>query len=966
MPEWKDTVNLPRTDFPMKANLPTSEPETLARWAAMDLYGKIRARREGAPKFVLHDGPPYANGNIHLGTALNKILKDIVVKSRSMAGFDAPYVVGYDCHGLPIELKVDRELGPKKRDLTVAEFCRACRAYASRFVGTMTSQFQRLGILGTWDDPYLTMDFRYQAAIARTFGEFVERGLVYKGKKPVHWCIHCRTALAEAEVEYEDHSSPSIYVEFPLAQDAGAELAARVPAIAGRNLSVLIWTTTPWTIPSNLAIAFHPEFDYAAYDVDGRAVIVAEALADRVSAAVQRPFGAPVAKMKGADLERIRFQHPLYTRESLGVLGEYVTLDAGTGAVNTAPGHGAEDFNTGMRYGLDIYAPIGPAGHFLDDVELFGGMRVFDANPKVEEALKARGRLWHREAFVHQYPHCWRCHNPVIFLATSQWFIAMDQKVRLTTSAEATVVEKPNATYDADGDSRGGRLEPDRSLREAALDQIDNHVRWIPAWGHDRIYNMLASRPDWCISRQRAWGVPIPAVDCTRCGEAVVTTELVQRTAAVFEKYGADAWYERDTSEFVPPDLMCPICGGTAFEREMNILDVWFDSGSSHVAVLSVRPELTWPADMYLEGSDQHRGWFQSSLLVGLGTRGRAPYRQVLTHGFLIDMDGKKMSKSLGNTIQPQDVIKQSGADILRLWIAMSDYREEIRVSKEILARVVEAYRKIRNTLRYLLANLYDFDPSKDRLPLDRLEEVDQYILARYANVAEEILSAYDAYDYGTICQTINAFTTGDLSAFYADVSKDRLYTFAATSRERRSAQTAMFMMADGLTRLLAPILSFTADELWRYLPGRDGDSVHTAEFPSAEALKALHNPAILERWSRLTALRERVVAQIEPLRKEKQIGSSLQAKVVLTAGDGDLAFLEAYASQLPMLFIVSEVELRASNGSSEPRSDTQVEIGRATGVKCERCWRYVTVVSHDPEWAGLCERCQQAMAGSR
>ena len=942
MPEWKDTVNLPRTDFPMKANLPTSEPETLARWAAMDLYGKIRARREGAPKFVLHDGPPYANGDIHLGTALNKILKDIVVKSRSMAGFDAPYVVGYDCHGLPIELRVDRELGPKKREMTVAEFCRACRAYAQRYVGTMTSQFQRLGVLGTWDDPYLTMDFRYQAAIARTFGEFVERGLVYKGKKPVHWCIHCRTALAEAEVEYEDHSSPSIYVEFPLAPDAGEELAARVPALGGRNVSVLIWTTTPWTIPSNLAIAFHPEFDYAAYDVDGRAVIVAEALAERVSAAVQRPFGEPVAKMKGADLERIRFQHPLYTRDSLGVLGEYVTLDAGTGAVHTAPGHGADDFNTGMRYGLEIYAPIGPAGHFLDDVELFGGMRVFDANPKVEEALKARGRLWHREAFVHQYPHCWRCHNPVIFLATSQWFIAMDQEVRL----------KPDT--------------PSETLRESALDQIDHHVRWIPAWGHDRIYNMLTSRPDWCISRQRAWGVPIPAVDCTRCGEAVVTTELVQRTAAVFEKFGADAWYERDTSEFVPPDLMCPICGGTSFEREMNILDVWFDSGSSHVAVLSVRPELTWPADMYLEGSDQHRGWFQSSLLVGLGTRGRAPYRQVLTHGFLIDMDGKKMSKSLGNTIQPQDVIKQSGADILRLWIAMSDYREEIRVSKEILARVVEAYRKIRNTLRYLLANLYDFDPSKDRLPVDRLEEVDQYILARYANVAEEILSSYEGYDYGTICQTINAFTTGDLSAFYADVSKDRLYTFAATSRERRSAQTAMFLMADGLTRLLAPILSFTADELWRYLPGRDGDSVHTADFPSGETLKALHNPAILERWSRLTALRERVVAQIEPLRKEKQIGSSLQAKVVLTAGDGDLAFLEAYASQLPMLFIVSEVELRASNGSSEPRSDTQVEIGRATGVKCERCWRYVPAVSHDPEWAGLCERCQQAMAGSR
>jgi isoleucyl-tRNA synthetase len=939
MAEWKDTVNLPRTDFPMKANLPTSEPDTLARWAALDLYGKIRARRTGAPKFVLHDGPPYANGDIHLGTALNKILKDVVVKSRSMAGFDAPYVVGYDCHGLPIELKVDRELGPKKRDLSVAEFCRACRAYAERFVGTMTSQFQRLGILGTWDEPYLTMDFRYQAAIARTFGQFVERGLVYKGKKPVHWCIHCRTALAEAEVEYEDHSSPSIYVEFPLAPDGGTQLAARVPALAGRDVSVLIWTTTPWTIPSNLAIAFHPEFDYAAYDVDGRAIIVAEGLAGRVSAAVQRPFGEPIAKMKGADLEHIRFRHPLYERDSVGVLGDYVTLDAGTGAVHTAPGHGADDFNTGMRYGLDIYAPVGPAGHFLDEVELFGGMRVFDANPKVEEALKARGRLWHREAFVHQYPHCWRCHNPVIFLATSQWFIAMDKQVR---------------------------LEQGQTLREAAIDQVDNHVRWIPTWGHDRIYNMLKSRPDWCISRQRAWGVPIPAVDCTKCGEAIVTPELVARSAAVFERFGADAWYERDTSEFVPPGLTCSKCGGTTFEREMNILDVWFDSGSSHVAVLSVRPELTWPADMYLEGSDQHRGWFQSSLLVGLGTRGRAPYRQVLTHGFLIDVDGKKMSKSIGNTILPQDVIKQSGADILRLWIAMSDYREEIRVSKEILARVVEAYRKIRNTLRYLLANLYDFDPPADRLPVDQLEEVDQYILARYASVAEQILSAYEEYDYGTICQTINAFTTGDLSAFYADVSKDRLYTFAARSRERRSAQTAMYVMADGLTRLLAPILSFTADELWRYLPGRDGESVHMSVFPAAEELKALRNQELLGRWSRLTALRERVVAQIEPLRKDKQIGSSLQAKVVLSAGDGDLAFLEAYTDQLPMLFIVSEVELRASNGSSEPRSDTQVEIGRATGVKCDRCWRYVPSVSQDPEWAGLCDRCQHAMAVPR
>jgi isoleucyl-tRNA synthetase len=649
--------------------------------------------------------------------------------------------------------------------------------------------------------------------------------------------------------------------------------------------------------------------------------------------------------------------------------------------VHTAPGHGADDFNTGMRYGLEIYAPVGPAGHFLDDVELFGGMRVFDANPKVEEALKTRGRLWHRDTFLHQYPHCWRCHNPVIFLATSQWFIRMDGDAVIEAPdsglrAPGSGLRAPGSGLQAPGSglqAPGSGLEtPDsgnaverRTLREAALDQVDHHVKWIPTWGHDRIYNMLTSRPDWCISRQRSWGVPIPAVDCAKCGEAIVTPALVERTAAVFERYGADAWYERPTEEFVPAGLICPSCGGTTFEREMNILDVWFDSGSSHEAVLSVRPELTWPADIYLEGSDQHRGWFQSSLLVGLGTRGRAPYRQVLTHGFLIDVDGKKMSKSIGNTILPQDVIKQSGADILRLWVAMSDYREEIRVSKEILARVVEAYRKIRNTLRYLLGNLYDFDPSADCLERDRLEEVDRYILARYADVAQRILRAYEEYDYGTIFQAVNAFTTGDLSAFYADVSKDRLYTFAAHSRERRSAQTAMYIIADGLTRLTAPILSFTADELWRHLPARDAASVHASVFPSRSDLEAFVDPDLLQRWSKLTTLRERVVAEIEPLRKDKRIGSSLQAKVVLSAGDGDLAFLESYAEHLPMLFIVSEVELRAANGSSEPRSDTQVTIERAGGVKCDRCWRYVTDVSQEPEWAGLCDRCQQALAES-
>jgi isoleucyl-tRNA synthetase len=854
-----------------------------------------------------------------------------------MAGFDAPYVVGYDCHGLPIELKVDRELGPKKREMSVADFCRACRSYAERFVDVMSEQFQRLGILGTWDQPYLTMDFRYQAAIARAFGRFVEQGLVYKGKKPVHWCIHCRTALAEAEVEYQDHTSPSIYVEFRLAPDSAGELATRIPALAGRTVSVLIWTTTPWTIPSNLAIAFHPEFDYAAYEVDGRAVIVAEALAGNVAAAAGKTFGPPIAQMKGEQLEQIRFQHPLYARPSLGVLGDYVTLDAGTGAVHTAPGHGADDFNTGVKYGLEIYAPVGPAGHFLDTVELFGGQRVFDANPKIVEALAERGRLWHRESFSHQYPHCWRCHNPVIFLATSQWFIALDS------------VKLPDSEH---------------TLRERALQAIDNEVKWIPTWGHDRMYNMVANRPDWCISRQRVWGVPIPAVDCTSCGRAESTPALVHKAAGIFEKYGADAWYERPVEEFLPDGFTCPECGGTRFEKEMNILDVWFDSGSSHEAVLSVRPELTWPADIYLEGSDQHRGWFQSSLLVGLGTRRRPPFQQVLTHGFLIDMEGRKMSKSRGDSIAPEDVIKQSGADILRLWVSMSDYREEIRVSNEILARAVEAYRKIRNTLRYLVANLYDFNPAIDRVPHGQLEEVDRYILAKYAEIGQRILRGYEDYDYLPIFQALNAFTTVDLSAFYNDVPKDRLYTFAARARERRSAQTAMYLMADGLTRLMAPILSFTADELWRFLPGARKDSVHIAVFPSAEDFLLLVDAELTARWDRLVGIRERVLAHIEPLRKDKQIGSSLQAKVVIAAPQAELSLLERYARELPMLFIVSEVELKTLHTDEiGPDAAPVVTIERAGGVKCERCWRYVRSVSTDPTWAGICDRCQDALA---
>ncbi|HYB97311.1 MAG TPA: isoleucine--tRNA ligase [Vicinamibacterales bacterium] len=928
MADWKDTCNLPRTAFSMKANLQTTEPETVARWEAMDLYGKIRAARKGAPKYLLHDGPPYANGEIHMGHALNKILKDLVVKSHNMLGFDAPYVPGWDCHGLPIELKVDRELGPKKRQMSTADFRRACRAYAEKYVDIQRKDFKRLGVLGTWDEPYKTLTFEYQAAIVRALGKFVERDMVYKGKKPVHWCTHCRTALAEAEVEYEPHTSPSVYVEFPMADDSVAQfkqrLAGAEPLASVGQVSVLIWTTTPWTIPNNLAIAFHPDFEYGAYAVDGSAVIVAKELAATVGGKVGKSFGTPLATFTGRELERLVFRHPLYDRDSLGVLGDYVTLDAGTGAVHTAPGHGADDYHTGVRYGLEIYAPLDAGGHYNESVELFAGLKVWEANPKVEEALHTRGRLWHREDFDHQYPHCWRCHNPVIFMATSQWFIAMDK----------------------------------HQFRERALEAIDV-TRFIPDWGKQRIHGMIANRPDWCISRQRAWGVPIPAMDCVKCGTPVLTKALVDKAAAVFDVYGADAWYERPVEEFVPDGLRCAECGGSEFEREGNILDVWFDSGSSHEAVLPFREDHHWPADLYLEGSDQHRGWFHSSLLVGIGTRGRAPFSQVLTHGFVMDEHGRKMSKSLGNTTAPQDVIKQSGAEILRLWVSMVDYRYDMNIGKEVMTRSVESYRKIRNVLRVLVANLYDFDPNHDSVPKSRLLEIDRWALAKYAEAAEKIVKAYENYDYPAVFQTANHLITVDLSAFYIDVTKDRMYTMGAKSEARRSGQTAMYTIVDGLARLLAPVLSVTMDELWRLLPGPREESVHLALFP--RDLEQWRDAPLLERWAQLAAVRDQVNLQLEEKRKDKTITANLSARVVITPADGSAALLAQYADFLPTLFGVSEVVL--GEGRNAQAEGTAVAVERATGTKCDRCWRYVPEVSAEPDRTGLCPRCVEALA---
>jgi isoleucyl-tRNA synthetase len=902
MADWKDTCNLPRTAFSMKANLQTTEPETVARWEAMDLYGKIRAARRGAPKYLLHDGPPYANGEIHMGHALNKILKDLVVKSHNMLGFDAPYIPGWDCHGLPIELKVDRELGPRKKQMSTADFRRACRAYAEKYVDIQRQDFKRLGILGTWADPYKTLKFEYQAAIVRALGKFVEQDMVYKGKKPVHWCTHCRTALAEAEVEYEHHVSPSIYVEFPM-RDGDA--------------SVLIWTTTPWTIPNNLAIAFHPDFEYGVYEVEGRKVIVAKELAQTIGGKIGKSFDRLLRSFPGREMERVVFRHPLYDRDSLGVLGDYVTLDAGTGAVHTAPGHGADDYKTGVKYGLEIYAPLDAGGHYNESVELFAGLKVWEANPRVEAALRERGRLWYREDFEHQYPHCWRCHHPVIFLATSQWFIAMDA----------------------------------RDFRARALKAITD-TRWIPSWGQARIEGMIANRPDWCISRQRAWGVPIPAMDCTRCGTPVLTRALVDRAASVFDVYGADAWYERPIAEFIPDGMTCAECGHTEFEREGNILDVWFDSGSSHEAVLPFREDHHWPADIYLEGSDQHRGWFHSSLLVGIGTRGRAPFDQVLTHGFVMDEQGRKMSKSLGNTTAPQDVIKQSGSEILRLWVSMVDYRYDMNIGKEVMARTVESYRKIRNVIRVLVANLYDFDPADDSVARAQLLEIDRWALARYAEAAAKIVKAYEDYDYPAIFQAANHLITVDLSAFYVDVTKDRMYTFGAKSPARRSGQTAMFIIVDGLARLLAPVLSVTMDELWRMLPGPREESVHLALFP--RDLDQWQDAALLERWTALAAVRDRVNLRLEEKRKDKTIAANLSARVVIGAGGDQAALLKQYEPFLPTLFGVSEVELTSGDA---------VSVERAAGTKCERCWRYVPSVSSEPDRAGLCPRCVEALA---
>ena len=973
--DLKKTVNLPNTDFSQKANLGQSEPARLKKWQEMGLYEKVIEARKGRKKFILHDGPPYANADIHIGTALNKILKDFVVKTRSMMGFEAPYVPGYDCHGLPIETIVEKKLaekGKNKADIPVASFRRICREHASTAMNGQTRDFQRLGILGEWQTPYLTMSAEYESSTARLFGRFLERGFVYKGLRPVYWCIHDQTALAEAEVEYKEHTSPSVYVKFPLKTDP-TEIDA---ALAGKNVFVVIWTTTPWTLPANLGIAVHPDFEYSAVEVlspgfsrpdaeekppeggtRSEVYIVASELAAAFAETCQLGEVRELARFKGSKLDRLEAKHAWLERSSLIMNGEHVTLGeadaeveldvrfedksskkSGTGCVHTAPGHGADDFHIAKRYGLPVYAPVDAGGQFTGEVEHFAGETVFKANPKIVEFMRESGSLLHSENYNHRYPHCWRCKNPVIFRATPQWFISMDE-VSTTPSAEAAATP-PNL---------GG--EP-LSLRQKAFREIET-VAWHPSWGAGRMTNMFKGRPDWCVSRQRSWGVPIPVFYCQACDEAVADPKIIDHVADIFAKETADAWYAREASELLPDGYTCSKCNSADFRKETDILDVWFDSGSSCVAVLETRGQtLRFPADVYLEGGDQYRGWFNSSLSCGIAAHDAAPYKQIITHGWVVDGEGRKQSKSLGNVTAPKEIIDKSGADVLRLWAAAVDYTEDVRCSDEILQRVVDAYRKMRNTLRYMLGNLDGFDPANDALPDDELLEIDRWALASLDELTQKVLGAYAVYDFQAAYNALYNFCTVTLSARYFDIIKDRLYIMAPKSKERRAAQTALYKIADSLTRLLAPILVYTADEAFENLPSRDAASVHIAEFPPA---KKVDNLTLLANWERIFGIRDEVLKALEAARDRKQIGSSLEAKVVLRADAGTTRFLLDYYEQLRYIFIVSQVEVHEDDA-------LKVEIQKADGSKCDRCWNYSTRVGETDKFPTVCERCNEAL----
>ncbi|HKD01632.1 MAG TPA: isoleucine--tRNA ligase [Terriglobales bacterium] len=924
----KTTLNLPKTDFPMKAGLPQNEPKQLEAWQAANLYQQILDARQGKPLFVLHDGPPYPTGTIHLGTGLNKILKDLIVKTQSMAGHCAPYVPGWDCHGLPIETQVEKELGGKGK-VPPAEFRKLCREFAARYVERHKKDFKRLGVFGRWNDPYLTMSFDYEATIAGAFLEFMEKGYVYRGRKPVYWCIYDSTALAEAEVEYEDHLSPSIWVKFAVAGGGRGE-AAKI----GPDVAAVIWTTTPWTLPHNRALAFHPDFEYAVVQTEKGKLLLA---ADRVAALeveCEIKHAEILAKYKGREFEGMRFHHPFVAIEVPGLLADYVTLDQGSGIVHTAPGHGVDDFNSGQKYGLEIYAPIDDKGVYLEGLPEYKGKDVFTANPIIVKLLADRGALLGNHPYKHSYPHCWRCHNPVIFRATEQWFIRMD------------AIPTDSAS----------------SLRQEALDEI-HKVKWIPAWGEDRIYEMVEKRPDWCVSRQRFWGVPIIVFFCEGCGEQLQDYQALRNVIGWFRKEGADAWYKHTPEELLPPGTHCR-CGAAKWRKENDILDVWFDSGSSNLAVLH---DKEWPADVYLEGPDQYRGWFHSSLLVATGVKHAAPYRGVVTHGWTLDEQGRPMSKSLGNSIDPAEICDKWGADLLRLWVTSVEYQADVKMSERVMTQLSEAYRKIRNTFRFALGNLNDFDPARDSLPSGQMEEMDRWMLDRTAELVKKCREWYAAYEFHRVYHAMHDYCVVDLSAFYYDVLKDRLYTKAPDNPSRRSAQTAIYKISSALIRIMAPILVFTAEEVWKYLPKAAGSpsSVHIALFSEDAELRSGLAPARAADWELLAKVRAEVLKALEAARSEKRINSGLEAKVLLGGNPELRAKLKHHLAQLPGLFIVSQVDFLTA-GAPEYQSELvpslQVSIQKADGAKCERCWNYSTHVGENARYPTVCERCSAAL----
>lgn len=916
--DYGKTLNLPKTGFPMRGNLPNAEPKMQAYWEDINIYQQVQEFRKGKPKFILHDGPPYANGDIHIGHALNKILKDFIVRYKSLAGFDAPYVPGWDTHGLPIEQAIANKGKVDRKKMTVSEFREYCKEYAMKWIEKQKEQFKRLGVRGDWANPYITLDPQYEAQQIRLFGKMVNKGYVYKGLRPVYWSPSSESALAEAEIEYKDKKSPSIYVSFDVTNGTNSKGEEKLPT----GSSIVIWTTTPWTLPANLGISLHPEFRYALLDVKGKQYVVAEGLLDRLQTEFAWEQPNVQATFSGEELEGILCRHPFYERDSLVMTGDHVTLDAGTGCVHTAPGHGEEDFAIGQRYGLDVLCPVDDKGKFTGDAPGFEGIFYDKANKMITEKLQEDGKLLKLEFIEHQYPHDWRTKKPVIFRATEQWFASVEQ------------------------------------FRQTMLEEI-KRIKWTPAWGETRLHNMIADRGDWCISRQRAWGVPIPIFYCESCNEPLINEQTINHIADLFEQEGSNVWFERDEASLLPEQTSCSTCGHEHFRKETDIMDVWFDSGSSHSGVLEAREDLQFPADMYLEGSDQYRGWFNSSLITSTAVNGQAPYQQILSHGFTLDGDGRKMSKSLGNTVDPTKVSNTLGADILRLWVSSVDYQADVRISDGILKQISEGYRKIRNTLRFFLGNLADFDPAQQRVAKEAFTELDRYAYLRLNRMNGRVQQAYETYDFHNVYQAIHHYCAVEMSAFYLDIAKDTLYVEAANDARRRAIQNVLYDSLVTITKLIAPILPHTAEEVWKYVPGNHAESVQLTDLEAVDT--SWFDQELEAKWNQFMDVREEIYKALETARKEKVIGNSLGASVSIYPDTQTASLLEQFGN-LDQLLIVSHVQVHPADAVPSQHAvayeGMAIEINPAEGEKCERCWMIKPEVGTHEEHPALCSRC--------